>query len=114
MEAPTQLLISLLRNMVQCGNFKRGNIMIDKPGGNVVRYSIDILQTENYLIIHVHSRGSHWNLGGNSYKYYHSILSGLFIPDEKLPLQAWKESIINKSKFTIKNYNECVKIVSQK
>jgi hypothetical protein len=49
--------------------------------GKTKGYSVDLLQTEHYLVMYSHSKGNHWNIFGNHYKYYHDIDTGEFIPD---------------------------------
>lgn len=46
--------------------------------------TVDILLTDNYIILYSHTRGNHWNIFGNHYKYYHDINTGELIPDNSV------------------------------
>ena len=60
--------------------------------------TVDILQTKSYLILYSHSKGNHWNICGNHYKYFHDVYTGELIlinevtnPGEKV---IWKERVL--------------------
>lgn len=66
----------------------------------------DIIITDNYLILYYHTKGTHWNIGGTHYKYYHDINTGEFIPDQKLPVESYKEKVISKERFLVSDYSK--------
>jgi hypothetical protein len=84
-------------------------IILPAPTKGVI---VDILLTDKYIILYSHSRGNHWNVFGNHYKYYHDIDTGELIPDQliqpydkflkaRLLMADYKE--ITKSRLTIKH-----------
>lgn len=60
-------------------------------------YTVDVLQTEFYLIVYSHSKGNHWNVWGDHYKFYHDVNTGEYLgldtafKDEKIE---WKERLL--------------------
>lgn len=64
--------------------------------------TVDLLLTENYFIVYAHTKGNHWNVWGNHYKYFHDINTGEFIPDSHLPISAFKEKTIIKERLVKK------------
>lgn len=69
-ETPTQRLTRLCKTS--------SKVVISKPTKGV---TVDVLQTNSYLIVYSHTRGNHWNISGNHYKYYHDINTGEYIPE---------------------------------
>lgn len=67
----------------------------------------DIIRTENHLIVYNHSRGSHWNMGGNHYKMYHDINTGKQVPTQPV------EKEISKNRLLMKDYREIMKILDK-
>lgn len=76
----------------------------------VAPYRVDLLLTENYLIIYTHSKGNHWNISGNHYRYWHDIKTGEFISEGHLPSGYSKERIIAKERFLVADYEMCKKL----
>jgi hypothetical protein len=96
--------IEILENAKKSG-FK---ISIYPPGGDP-KYKVDILRTDNYIIVHAYNKPSNYNMKGNNYKFYHSINTGEYIPIGLLPSGALQETILSKEPFTIKEYNKLIK-----
>jgi hypothetical protein len=55
-------------------------------------YRVTLELTESYIVVYSHSKGNHWNISGNHYKYYHSRTTGEFI----------SESLVKKEPVIIK------------
>lgn len=70
-ESPSQRFARLIPNAKKV-------VISNKTQG----YSVDLLQTEKYLIVYSHSKGNHWNISGNHFKYYHDINTGEYIPEQ--------------------------------
>jgi hypothetical protein len=75
-----------------------------------VGLTVDILLTEKYLVIYAHSKGSHWNIGGRHYKYFHDLTTGEFIPDGLLPSGSRSATILSKERFLVADYKRCQQI----
>lgn len=69
--------IDILEAMIRTGN----KVILSKPGKG---YTVEILLTDTYLIVYSHSKGNHWNISGNHYKYYHSREKQKFVPDKEV------------------------------
>lgn len=60
-------------------------------------YTVDVVQGDNYLVVYSHSKGNHWNISGNHYKYYHDVNTGEFLGSDHnvLPEKGkWKERLL--------------------
>jgi hypothetical protein len=67
---------------------------------------VDLLLTENYLIVYSHSKGNHWNICGNHYRYYHSLKTGCFVSEQ----EAKNEPTIIKQPFLKADYVKLSKL----
>lgn len=65
--------LDILEDMIRQG----GKVLLTKPSGQTV----DLLLTDNHLIVYGHTKGNHWNISGNHYKYFHSRESKSFVSD---------------------------------
>jgi hypothetical protein len=43
-------------------------------------HMVDLLVTDKHYIVYSHRPGSHWNIGGSHYYYFHDITTGEFQP----------------------------------
>lgn len=98
--------IELLKKLIIDNKLTHREVTIYSPGG--WNHTItDVIQTENYLIVYNHSRGNHWNMGGNHYKMYHDIKTG------KQTLLQPNEKEISKDRMLMKDYRTIMEILDQ-
>lgn len=64
---------------------KAHKIVLATPSKGV---TVDLLLTDKYIIVYGHTKGNHWNISGNHYKYYHDINTGEFISDQNVEKHA--------------------------
>jgi hypothetical protein len=59
-------------------------------------YTVDVLQTESYLVMYSHSKGNHYNVFGNHYRYYHDVNTGEYIREDltKNEKVEWKQRLL--------------------
>lgn len=43
--------------------------------------TVELLQTSTKLVFYSHTRGNHWNIGGNHWYYSHDVNTGEYIND---------------------------------
>lgn len=53
-------------------------IILSKPCKS---YTVELLITDNYIIVYSHSKGNNWNICGNHYRYFHDLRTGEFLGD---------------------------------
>lgn len=62
--------------------------------------TVELLLTESYLICYSHTKGNHWNISGNHYKYYHDMVTGEFVSE----YTAKKEPVLLKQRLLKADY----------
>lgn len=67
-ETPLQRLTRLAETAVKM-------VIVHKAKG----HSVDLWQTDLFIILYSHSKGSRWNIGGNHSFYAHDINTGEFV-----------------------------------
>lgn len=72
--------------------------------------TVEVLRTENYLIVYSHTKGNHWNISGNHYYYSHNASTGEFIPEHECK----KEPTLLKSRLLKADYQKLVSIYKAK
>lgn len=76
-------------------------IIISKPGQGT---TVDLLLSESYICNYSHTKGSHWNLGGNHHKYYHDINTGNYLNSDTVK----QEPVFIKQRLLMADYKKIV------
>lgn len=87
---------------------KANKIVLATPSKGV---TVDILLTDKYIIIYGHTKGNHWNIAGNHYKYYHDINTGEFVSDQNVEKHT-KPTL--KERLLMADYKNIMANISQK
>lgn len=83
-------------------------MILTKPTRGV---TVDILLTDSYIIVYSHTKGSHSNIFGNHYRYYHNNNTGEFIPEHLTT----KEPVLLKQRLLMADFNKIEKnIIAQR
>jgi len=96
-ESPLQMLKRLCRTA--------NKMILSKP---VQGTTIDILLTDKYIVCYSHTKGNHWNISGNHYRYYHDIDTGEFIPEHETD-PAHRKPLL-KERLLVADFKELQKI----
>lgn len=68
--------------------------------------TVELLITDNYLVCYSHTKGNHWNIGGNHYKYYHDLNTGNYI--SVFDVNPEKENVYLKCRLLKADYKRLV------
>jgi len=99
--------VELFKKLIVDNKLTGYDVVVYSPGG--WNHAItDIIRTESYLIVYSHTRGNHWNIGGNHYKMWYDINTG-----KKITEGIVKEKEISKDRLLMKDYKEIMKILKQ-
>lgn len=93
---------AILERFINSGN----KVFLSKPTTGV---TVEILVTEQHLVIYSHTKGNHWNIGGNHYKYCNDINTG-----EYMPVFYSNDKPILKQRLLMADYKRLSKIIQSK
>lgn len=82
-------------------------VISSKPGTGT---TVEILATENYLVVYSHTKGNHWNICGNHYKYYHDFNTGEFISE----CDVKNENVLIKERLLMADFKKLHSIIMAK
>jgi len=84
--------------------------IVTKPGGKYTKYTVELIATDNYIIVYSHSRGNSYNISGNHHKYYHDENTGEFLNESLVN----NEPSLYKEKFLLSDFNAIHSVLAKK